>query len=53
MKTVTCECGDKIRKKPYAPGKVSIPIIVPVNLDGSLHFCYKYPRGNCVKGRLD
>ena len=51
MKTViTCECGDKIRKKPYAPGKA---IIVPVNLDGSLHFCYKYPRGNCVKGRFD
>ena len=48
---IRCECGTLIRQKPYAPGKVGIPILVPVNLDGSRHFCFQ-PRP-CFKAAFD
>lgn len=50
-KITTCTCGAKIRNKPYAPGKVGIPILVPVNLDGSIHYCGQPI--SCIKARFD
>jgi len=38
---VECECGEMVRQKPYASGKVGIPILIPFNSDGTLHFCYQ------------
>lgn len=46
-----CDCGARVRMKAHQPAKVGIAIMVPVNLDGTLHYCHA-PVG-CARARVD